>query len=494
MLFNSYHFLIFFPLVVCLYYIIPKRWKTVWLLISSYYFYMGWNPKYALLILACTIMTYVTGILLEKNVKYTYKKFVFGGCCIFVLGLLVFFKYFQFIWENICYVGGIAGLSLKKVPINIILPVGISFYIFQALGYMIDVYRGKVIAEKNFLRYALFVSFFPQLVAGPIERSDNLLKQIQGIVNRERIKGGQIRDGLVYMLYGFFLKMVLADNLAVFVDNIFERYYFYGSIELILAAAMFGLQIFCDFSSYSAIAIGAAEVMGFHLMENFHAPYFAISIQDFWRRWHISLSTWFRDYLYIPLGGSHCSRTKNYLNIMVTFLISGLWHGANWTFIIWGTLHGLYQIVGKTLFSIKEKIYPSIGIKLGCGSFHIGQVITTFILTTIAWIFFRADSLHVAFSYIYDIFTKWDPWVLTDGSLLTTGFYNGVEWLIVILAITILFSIDYILEKKNMRFDKFLYTQGKLIWITVITSFIILILVFGNYGGYEANAFIYFQF
>jgi len=494
MLFNSYHFLIFFPIVVLFYYIIPKKLKTIWLLFSSYYFYMGWNSKYAILILACTVTTYITGLFLSRDIKRIYKKITVSGCCVLILGLLIFFKYFQFLWDNIRYMGNLVGIVLKNMPVSIILPVGVSFYTFQTLGYVIDVYREEIIAEKNFVRYALFVSFFPQLVAGPIERSRNLLQQIQKIEYHKEINIAQIRDGLVYMLYGFFLKVVLADNLSTFVDSIFERYYFYGSIELILAAIAFGLQIYCDFSSYSTIAIGAAEVMGFHLIENFHAPYLSTSIRDFWRRWHISLSSWFRDYLYIPLGGNRCSEKKHDFNILITFLVSGLWHGANWTFVVWGGLHGLYQIIGRRIRPTKYWIYPLFGVKLHSASYHIGQVITTFVLTTFAWIFFRADSLKIALSYIGDIFTKWDPWVLTDGSLLTTGFYNGVEWLIVILALIILFCADYVLEKKNMRFDKFLYSQGKLVWILAIASIIIIILVFGNYGGYEANAFIYFQF
>lgn len=498
MLFNSYHFLIFFPLVVLMFYIVPRKWRTIWLLAASYYFYMGWNPKYAVIILFCTVVTWLGGMgmsVVSENGRLgsRYRKLILLGCCAVTLGILCFFKYARFIWDSVAVLAGGLHVSMGEMPFRIVLPVGISFYTFQALSYVIDVYRNRVPVQKSFLKYALFVSFFPQLVAGPIERSDHLLAQVEQI-EAMRFRTGRIVNGLIYMQYGFFLKLVLADNLAVFVDHIFERYFFYGSVELFLAAVGFAFQIYCDFSSYSAIAIGAAQVMGFELMENFHAPYFALSIREFWRRWHISLSTWFRDYVYIPLGGSHCSKGKYYLNLLLTFLVSGLWHGANWTFILWGGIHGLYQVIGGLLRPLKVRLYPWLGIQMDSICYHLGQMLSTFLLTTLAWIFFRADSVSTALQYIYNLFTKWNFWVLTDGSLRSTGFYNGVEWMVVLSGLAVLICVDGILYRRNIRIDAFLEEQGNFFRVLAVILLIISTLVFGNYGGYEANAFIYFQF
>ena len=271
---------------------------------------------------------------------------------------LGFFKYFDFILENINAVLNQVNVTVIHSPFDIILPVGISFYTFQALGYSIDVYRGEIKAEKNFFKYALFVSFFPQLVAGPIERSKNLLQQIDSIEDIKVFNYRRICNGLILMLWGFFLKMVLADRIAVLVNTVFDKYYMYSSFELVVAAVGFAVQIYCDFSSYSTIACGAAEVMGFRFMENFESPYFSLSIKEFWRRWHISLSTWFKDYLYIPLGGNRCSKVRNNVNLMITFLVSGLWHGANWTFIASGeAIHGMYQVIGRILSPNQRKVY-----------------------------------------------------------------------------------------------------------------------------------------
>lgn len=338
MVFNSYEFFVFFPIVIMIYFIIPGKIRYLWLLGASYYFYMCWNPQYAVLIAGSTIITYFSGILicaLGENKNGRYKKVVVLISFIINLGILAYFKYSNFIIFNL-------NAILEKMhisPVNnfdVILPVGISFYTFQALSYTIDVYRGDVKAEKNILRYALFVSFFPQLVAGPIERSKNLLAQINEVDNFHLWNLERFSNGLMLMLWGFFQKVVIADRISIFVDNVYSQYWMFGTVELVVATVFFAIQIYCDFGSYSLIAVGAAKAMGFELMENFNTPYFSKSIKEFWRRWHISLSTWFRDYLYIPLGGSRCSRLKRYRNLMITFLASGLWHGANWNFILWG--------------------------------------------------------------------------------------------------------------------------------------------------------------
>lgn len=291
---------------------------------------MGWNPQYALLIAFSTVITYLSGILLEKvrgqESAVKKKKLIVAVSFVTNIGILLFFKYFSFLFDNVVAVIQNLGFEISERPFDIILPVGISFYTFQALSYTVDVYRGEVESEKNFFRYALFVSFFPQLVAGPIERSKNLLKQVGSMEKIKLWNYERIAKGSVLMLWGYFQKMVIADRAAILVDHVYDTYWMYGSIELILASILFAVQIYCDFASYSLIAIGSARIMGFHLMENFNTPYFSCSIKDFWRRWHISLSTWFRDYLYIPLGGSRCGKEKKYRNLIITFLVSGLWH------------------------------------------------------------------------------------------------------------------------------------------------------------------------
>ncbi len=300
MLFNSFDFLCFFPVVLIVYFFVPSKWRYLWLLVASYYFYMGWNPKYALLIGISTVVTFVSGWMMEWINK---KRLVLFSCVAANLGILFFFKYFDFALGNLNRILSLFHIQLIEKPFDVILPVGISFYTFQALSYTIDVYYGEIRAEKNFFRYALFVSFFPQLVAGPIERSKNLLNEIVALPQKKLWNYERITQGLMVMLWGYFQKMVIADRIAILVDNVYNSYYMYGSVELAVATVGFAIQIYCDFASYSTIAIGAAQVMGFTLMENFDTPYFAHSIKEFWRRWHISLSTWFRDYVYIAWGG-----------------------------------------------------------------------------------------------------------------------------------------------------------------------------------------------
>lgn len=341
MLFNSINFIIFFPVVLIIYFAIPSEIRYLWLLAASYYFYMCWNAKYAILIFTSTVITYLSGILIDKiknagNAhldKTLCKSLVVAVSFISNLGILVYFKYTNFLIDILVKSFGMIGITLSIPAVDIILPVGISFYTFQALSYTVDVYRGEIYAEKNFFRYALFVSFFPQLVAGPIERSKNLLKQlsVSHSFDYERMV-----EGLLMMLWGFFLKIVLADRIAIFVDTAYGDIYTYPGYYLIVATVLFGIQIYCDFAGYSTIAMGASKIIGIDLMENFDSPYLAESVAEFWRRWHISLTSWFKDYLYIPLGGNRKGTFRKYLNKMIVFLMSGLWHGAELTFVIWG--------------------------------------------------------------------------------------------------------------------------------------------------------------
>lgn len=357
-----------------------------------------------------------------------------------------------------------------------------------------DVYRGEIKAEKNLFRYALFVSFFPQLVAGPIERSKNLLIQVNHVDQMKLWNPEKILRGCILMLWGFFQKMVIADRAAILADQVYDSYWMYGSIELILATVLFAVQIYCDFGSYSLIAIGAAKIMGFQLMENFNTPYFSRSIKEFWQRWHISLSTWFRDYLYISLGGNRCSRIRRYRNIMITFLVSGFWHGASWSFIVWGGLHGFYQIIGDISHPWKANVIQKYHIKAESFSYKLGQALVTFVLADFAWIFFRMNSLRQSLDFIKNMFVRWNPWVLFDQSLYNLGLNQG-EIHILLVSLIILFLTDLIRYKKKITLDIFLERQCLWFRWGVVFFLFFFILIYGIYGpAFDATQFIYFQF
>ena len=312
--------------------------------------------------------------------------------CSFVINLaiLFFFKYFNFTMGLAQSLTAALGISFTVPKLDVLLPVGISFYTFQALSYTMDVYRDDVYAEKNFFQYALFVSFFPQLVAGPIERSKNLLKQL-AVAHKFNFE--RARDGLLLMLWGFFLKMVVADRISIFVTTVYDNYTDYGGIYLIVATLLFAVQIYCDFSGYSTIALGASRILGIELMENFNAPYLSTTVAQFWRNWHISLTSWFKDYLYIPLGGSRKGKVRKQINKVIVFLVSGLWHGANMTYVIWGLLNGLYQVVGELTMPARKKLKKLFGLRETTLTQRIFQYICTFILIDFSFIFFRASSL-----------------------------------------------------------------------------------------------------
>ena len=491
MLFNSTEFMIFFPITLILYWIFPKKYRYICLFIASYTFYMFWNPKYALLMGTSTVVTFLSGVLIEK---LKYKRTVVAFSFIINLAILIFFKYFDFLLQNINIVLSTLNIQLINKPFDVILPVGISFYTFQALSYTIDVYRGEIKSEKNIIKYALFVSFFPQLVAGPIERSRNLLIQIEDLEKVKRFDYERITEGLTLMLFGYFQKMVIADRAAILVDTVFNGYYEYNSMALILAAIFFAIQIYCDFGSYSLIAIGTAKVMGINLMENFNTPYFARSVKEFWGRWHISLSTWFRDYLYIPLGGNRCSNIRKSFNILVTFLVSGLWHGANFTFIAWGAIHGIFHIIEEQLKPIKEKYLNKFKIKTNAFSFALIEIIITFIIVDLAWIFFRAETIHDAIHYIQRIFTRIDLWTLFDGTLYGLGL-NIFEMNILIIALFILISFDLVKYTRKESIFEFLNKQNLYFRWFVMLFLIFYIIVYGKYGaGFDPKQFIYFQF
>lgn len=494
MLFNSVDFLIFFPIVVLIYFVVPKKLRYIWLLAASYYFYMCWNVKYALLLLASTLTTWLAGWLIQSLEKPVWKKISVAGCIVINLAILFFFKYLGFFVDTCNRILSMCNLQLMEKPFDVLLPVGISFYTFQALGYIIDVYRGRIEAEKNPLRYALFVSFFPQLVAGPIERSENLLKQVREVDKQNVWNYENVTSGLTLMVWGLFVKMVISDRVAILVDTVFDNFYMYGTVALLAGAFGFALQIYCDFMGYTTIAIGAAKVMGFSLMENFETPYFAKSISDFWKRWHISLSTWFRDYVYIPLGGNRCSKGRKYFNLMVTMGVSGLWHGASWSFVAWGLLHGVYQVAGDFTKGIRQTVYARLNVKTESFSFKLAQVFSTFLLVDFAWIFFRAGSIGQALDYCKRIFTKWDPWSLFNGEIYTLGL-ERMEFNILVISVVVLFLVDLLKYFKKQYITEFL--QEQCIWFrwSVVLLLIGAILVFGIYGiKFESAQFIYFQF
>lgn len=495
MLFNSLQFFIFFPIVVLLYLIIPKKARYIWLLAASYYFYMCWNAWYALLILTSTVITYASGLLITKYAdRPKAKKWVVAGSFIINLGILFVFKYWGFAISNLNGLFGLFGKAPVSASLNLLLPVGISFYTFQALSYTVDVYRGDVTAEKNPLRYALFVSFFPQLVAGPIERSSRLLTQLRSLDTETKVSLDKVKRGLFLMLWGLCLKLVLADRLAIYVNMVFDSCKNFGSTQLILAAIFFTFQIYCDFHSYSTIAIGAALVMGFDLMDNFEAPYLALTIKDFWRRWHISLSSWFRDYLYIPLGGNRKGKVRKYINLMIVFLTSGLWHGADWTYVIWGGLHGMYQVIGEVLMPVRKFFRRIFGMREESFGFRLWQRLWTFALVVFAFIFFRADSVSQAVLFIRRMLTLPNPWVLFDGSLFTDTF-PAVEFNVLFVGLLLLLFADILLLRKKKRIDAFISEQGTIFTGVVCVFLLAMLFAFGIYGPqFDSQQFIYFQF
>ena len=401
MVFNSLVFLLFFPLVAVVYFFLTMRiairhkilsntLSQFFLLAASIVFYGYWNPAYLVLILISVAVTWVSGLLMEgRNVRE--KRLVLIASLVINLGILFFFKYYRFFAET---AGFLSSGGIHFPSFNVLLPVGISFYTFQALGYSIDVYYGRVQAERNFIIYALFVTFFPQLVAGPIERSGNLLPQFK--VNYE-FDYDRVTSGLRLAAWGMFKKVVIADRLAVYVNGVFGNPGVYPGASLALAVFFFAFQIYCDFSGYSDIAIGCARVLGFNLMTNFRQPYFSRSITEFWRRWHISLSTWLKDYIYIPLGGNRKGKVRQRLNLLITFLLSGLWHGAAWHFVVWGALHAIFQIIGRSTEPFRNALGRKVGLPEESRLRKAVQICITFTLACFAWIFFRANTMQDAF-------------------------------------------------------------------------------------------------
>ena len=483
MLFNSLDFAIFLPLVFILYWFVFKKslkWQNVFLIIASYIFYGWWDIKFLLLIFISTLTDYYAGIsIYNANEKWKKQAYLIFSLCV-NLGMLAYFKYFNFFIDNFNSAFSLFGSGFNINSLKIILPVGISFYTFQTLSYTIDIYRDKLRPTSDFISFGAFVCFFPQLVAGPIERAKNLLPQFK----TERVfRYDEAIDGMRQILWGLFKKLVIADNCAFYVNYIFENYSDLSGSTLLLGAVFFTFQIYGDFSGYSDIAIGTARLFGFNLMQNFAYPFFARDIPEFWRRWHISLTTYFRDYVYVPLirrGGGRVARVRN---IFILFLVTGLWHGANWTFVIWGVLNALYFLPFLLIKSVKSKggvvaqnsILPTLN--------EMRLMLSTFLLNVLGIIFFRAVNLSQALDYISGIFSK---------SLFTLPYYRGIGWSRPLLILIVFFMIVEWFGRKN----KYALESLKNLRSPLLrrSAYCVILILIGVYMWAERTDFIYFQF
>ena len=474
--FLSLPFLCFFPVTALGYFCLPRRGKNLWLLLASWFFYLWARPVYLSLLLCVILASYGTGLALARR-----RGRGTLALCLTGLGvLLFFFKYLNFALSLAGRALGLFGLAVSMPVLDLVLPVGISFYLFQAMGYVIDVYRGRTAARRDFVTYALFLSFFPQVVSGPIARAEQLLPQLD---QPRPFQWDALRAGVFRFLWGAFKKMVLADRLAVLVNTVLAAPESYGAVQLAGAAAAFSLQIYCDFSAYSDMALGTAGAMGFTLTENFRTPYFSRSIAEFWRRWHISLSSWFRDYLYIPLGGSRRGTARKYLNVLLVFAVSGLWHGAALTFVVWGVLNGLYQVAGALTLPLRDRAWEALHVSPEGRLRRLVQVGCTFLLATIAWVFFQAGSLEGALA-VFAGLVRGPLWVYQSMGLDRWELLVAAAGLLLLL-LADLRSVNHSLTEDYLALPR----PGR--W-AVLWALLFACLIFGSYGtGYDAQSFLY---
>lgn len=470
MLFNSFQFIVFFPLVCVLYYTVPRKFTKLFLLIMSYLLYMNWIPIYALLLLYVTMVTYLGALnIYTLNNDKQKKQRVIIIALLTIIPLLLF-KYYNFINNNIITLLSIFHLRIELPGLNWAIPVGISFFTFQAYGYLMEVYYKKIEPEFNLLNYMLFVSFFPQIASGPISKGESLLPQIKAgrIFNSEKVV-----EGMKFILWGMFMKVVLADRIAIYANTVLDNYEYQSGISCFVASICYTIQIYGDFAGYSLLAVGTGKVMGFDLVNNFNRPYFATSITEFWRRWHISLTQWLTAYIYIPLGGNRCSKLRCYTNIFVTFLISGLWHGANWTFIFWGWLHGLFQIIEKHigLNSIPTNIWQ-----------RFFRIFLTFIIVNFAWIAFRMPTIADAFAIYSKIFTDFKGTLFIPGDKTTIIF--------ILFALSLLIFKEITDEYYPKSFKIMNSTNTIIRWCGYLSMVVIILLL----GVFDAGQFIYVSF
>lgn len=486
MLFNSFEFLLFFPVVTLIYFLLPHRFRWLHLLIASCVFYMAFIPIYILILFFTIIIDYIAGILIE-NAAGSQRKFYLVMSLVANIGVLAVFKYYNFFIDNTNHLLHIGSAGLNLPLLNIILPIGLSFHTFQAMSYTIEVYRGNYPAERHFGIYALYVMFYPQLVAGPIERPQNVLPQFH---EKKRFDYDTAASGLRLMAWGLFKKVVIADRLAYMVNEVYTSPTKFQGLPLVVAIVFFSIQIYCDFSGYSDIALGAARIMGFELMQNFNRPYFSKSIGEFWRRWHISLSTWFKDYLYISLGGNRVSIPRSYFNLFFVFLVSGLWHGASWTFIVWGALHGFYQIFGRYTKDTRQQFIERL--RLPILNSTVINIAFTYLLVTLAWVFFRANTISDASYIIGHLASKtqsfWNgqTW---HGLSTVLVFYTHTEWLALIGGVAILLVVENM--QSRVQVNAWLSQQTVTVRWSLYYSIIFYIMLLGSFKHVQ---FIYFQF
>ena len=437
MTFNSWEFLLFYPIVALLYFVLPKRAKWPMLLVASYFFYACYQAELIFLIVATTFISWISSRIIWQSKSPAVRKLLLALTLVVCFGVLFFYKYFNFLSGSVSGIIELFGGTPSRVELDLILPVGISFFTFQTLSYVIDVYRGDVEPEQNFFFYALFVSYFPQLVAGPIERPGNLIPQLKeshGWSDADAVKGAK------HMIVGFFKKICVADMISVYVNSVYNEPEEASALGIIIATALFAVQIYCDFSGYTDIAIGCARIMGIRLMQNFDHPYMATSIKEFWARWHISLSTWFKDYLYIPLGGNRCKKPRALFNVFVVFLVSGLWHGANWTFVVWGAIHGIYQIVGTLTKDARRGMLEKLGTSEDNPTVKWWRRVSVFALVCFAWLFFRANSMADAAVLLDKLFVS--GWSVGIPETLSNMGLDTVSVLMTVISILTLIMID----------------------------------------------------
>lgn len=479
MIYNSFNFLVLFPLLFLLYYVIPSKYpklRNLFLLMVSYVLYISWKPTFALVLLGVSLITYFGGQVLQVDedpkVKANKRQYLVWLFTLLGLLPLLMFKYYNFLNDSLSTGLASIGLQFSLPGLNWAVPIGISFFTFQAVGYMLDVYWGRIKAERNITDYLLFVSFFPSIISGPINKASLVLPQIKNL--RSYFDYGKAVAGLKMLLWGMFMKVVVADRVGLYVDTVLPNYMNYTGVTCFVASIFYTIQIYADFAGYSLMALGVGKVLGFELTENFKRPYFAISITEFWHRWHISLSIWLKDYVYIPLGGSRCPKFRNYWNIFVTFLVSGIWHGANWTFIVWGVMHGIIQIVEKAL-----------GIQKYCG--HNGlvkavRILVTFLLVNFAWIFFRMPSLSDACGVIGRIF---------DFNLSMRLEVTSMHIFLLMIVGTIILLVkdvrDEFVPNKMQLFESKYKTVRWISYVAVITLIMLT-------GVFDAGQFIYANF
>jgi len=472
MIYNSVHFILFFPLIFSLYYVIPHRFlkiRNLYLLLVSYIIYAQWCPAHLLVLVWVSLITYIAALFIESIHRINLRKFYISISVFLSLIPLLAFKYYNFINESTTQLLTSIGLKFYLPGLNWMIPIGISFFTFQAVGYLFDVYYKRIKPERKLIDYLLFVSFFPSIVSGPISKASSLLPQIKSL--RPYFCYEKAVHGLKFLLWGMFLKVVVADRVTLYVDSVYDNYTSHSGLTCLVASIFYSIQIYSDFAGYSLMALGTGKLLGFDLPLNFNRPYFSVSVTDFWRRWHITLSVWLRDCVYIPLGGNRCSKLKNYWNIFITFLVSGIWHGANWTFVVWGVIHGMAQITEKILGLHKDR------------KMSLLHVLTTFFIVNLAWIFFRLPTISDALNVICKIFT-FDKGL----SLYRTEPYHTM--VLLMFGITILFLKDLTDEFCPNRFNLLNNHRPYIRWCTYLFLLVCIILA----GSFDATQFIYSSF